>query len=221
MSASSKLYRSKIARSLLGQSLKDYIELAHSPSGALNTRGWSKSRKEKLPVNSDSKPIAWYTYAALSFLQNRIPSGSDVFEYGMGYSTIWWSERVRSVTSVEHDEAWFRKLSEDLPDNAKAILHEVATESYSSAVKEHGVVYDIIVVDGRRRIDCLSHVLPALASGGVIVFDNSEREKYRPGIEAFKAENEFRELDFSGMGPVTAVEWTTSIFYRDGNCLGI
>ena len=42
----------------------------------------------------------------------------------------------------------------------------------------------MIVIDGRAREACLSAALSALAPGGIIVYDNAGRARYRPGISA-------------------------------------
>lgn len=34
-----------------------------------------------------------------------------IFEYGSGNSTLWWSEKVDSIISVEHDKQCFEKVS--------------------------------------------------------------------------------------------------------------
>ena len=77
-----------------------------------------------------------------------------------------------------------------------------------------------MVVDGRDRPRCAMNAPAALKPGGVIHWDNSERASYAEGI-AFLANSGFRRLDFSGLGPVGAYAWRTSIFYKPDNCLGI
>jgi hypothetical protein len=59
-----------------------------------------------------------------------------------------------------------------------------------------------------------------LSSRGVIVWDNSDRERYQAGYDFLRGSG-FRRLDFAGPGPVDFWPWCTSIFYRDHNCLQI
>ena len=80
--------------------------------------------------------------------------------------------------------------------------------------------FDIIVVDGRRRNECAIQSLSSLSGVGVFVWDNSERVRYAEGQQALIAHG-FRRIDFAGRGPQLTRRWQTSIFYRDGNCLGI
>ena len=69
-------------------------------------------------------------------------------------------------------------------------------------------------------MNCAKRVLQALRSDGVVVWDNSDREKYEDGY-AFLKGHGFRQIDFEGIGPVNIDPWSTSIFYRDNNCLGL
>jgi hypothetical protein len=77
-----------------------------------------------------------------------------------------------------------------------------------------------VVIDGRQRVKCAHHAVPALNGSGVILWDNTERPEYREGTEFLK-ERGFRRVDFVGMAPINESASMTSIFYRDGNCLGL
>jgi hypothetical protein len=59
-----------------------------------------------------------------------------------------------------------------------------------------------------------------LSDRGVVVLDDSEREHYAEAIKFFK-NNGFRELSFSGVSPGLFYLKSTSVFYKDSNCLGI
>jgi hypothetical protein len=76
------------------------------------------------------------------------------------------------------------------------------------------------VIDGRDRVNCTKASLGALKPDGSIVFDNSDRSDYESGYSFLQA-NEFRRLDFWGMGPINSYGWCTSVFYRTQNCFGI
>jgi hypothetical protein len=60
----------------------------------------------------------------------------------------------------------------------------------------------------------------ALCPGGVIVWDDTERERYAEGQRILRARG-FRKLEFVGIGPMVTVKKETSVFYRRDNCLGI
>jgi precorrin-6B methylase 2 len=145
----------------------------------------------------------------------------DVFEYGCGNSTLWWASRVRRIVSCEHDAAWYQQTRTTLPQNAE--LHHVALEyggAYSQLITRYSKEFDIVFIDGRDRVNCINHCLPALKSGGVVILDNSDEAEYVDGIQ-FLSANEFKQLHFAGPGPITAAIWRTTVFYKQNNCLGI
>ena len=53
-----------------------------------------------------NRPIPWYTYAAIDYLDQLDFSEKRVFEYGSGNSTLYWSQRCKAVVAVEHSEEW-------------------------------------------------------------------------------------------------------------------
>jgi hypothetical protein len=80
--------------------------------------------------------------------------------------------------------------------------------------------YDIIVVDGRDRVNCIRHAVDALSEVGVIVLDNSEREEY--GVACtFLESRGFRRLPLRGLAPLVNYVSETSLFYRSANVLGL
>jgi hypothetical protein len=186
------------------------------PQGYLRESGWLESYRRRVPV-SPRGPLPWFTYSAIAFLEPRLSSSLAVFEYGAGYSTLWWAARVGAVVACENDRAWYERMAADLPTNAK-LLYEARGEGYCAKAAEFQS--DIIVIDGRDRVECAKRCLSGLRERGVIVWDNSDRPRYAEGF-AYLAEHGFRRLDFYGLGPVNFTPWLTSIFYRTENCLGI
>ena len=195
--------------------------LLRGSSGYLKKVGWYHSFNKYMPVDKEGGALPWYTYAAIDFLGGRIKAGMTVFEYGSGNSTIWWAIRVSRVVSCEHDEHWFIKMKSDLPDNVtyRHIKLEPSGD-YSRAILQHDKEFDVIVIDGRDRVNCAKNSLCALNDRGVIVWDNSDRDEYQAGYD-FLSDNGFKRLDFSGLGPINTYGWCTSVFYRPQNCLGI
>ncbi|MDY6913835.1 MAG: class I SAM-dependent methyltransferase [Planctomycetota bacterium] len=176
-----------------------------------------------MSVANDNQPIPWYTYASAAFLKDRIRPEWSVFEYGSGNSTLWWAELVHKgkVISCEHEAAWYEIMRDRVPDHVE--LHYQALEpegNYSGFITRHPNRFDVIVIDGRQRLACAEYASGALKSGGVIVWDNSDREDYRPGFDLLQQQG-FKRLEFTGMGPINSMGWSTSILYRPNNCLGI
>ena len=183
--------------------------------------GWLRSVKEGLPVDRAGNCIPWFTYPAISFLKTRVKSEMVVFEYGSGNSTLWFSNHVLNVTSCEHNIQWHNSFKRRIPSNVDYFYQElIYGGEYSRIIMKYEKKFDIIVIDGRDRVNCVKNSLGALKDTGVIIWDNTDREKYIKGC-LYLTQNGFRRLDFVGIGPVNDYEWSTSIFYMDNNCLGI
>jgi len=181
--------------------------------------GWFKSFRSGKSVDGSGNPIPWFVYSAVDFLDDRLPEDVKIFEYGSGSGTLWWADRVSVVHSVEHNPKWSKKIKTEIPGHVH-LMHRKPGEGYESSVLVSGVTYDVIILDGRNRDKCLGHSLQALSERGVIIFDDSNWEKYQKTISYIRSIG-FRQLPFSGMGPIEFRECETSIFYRDGNILGI
>ncbi|WP_026630774.1 FkbM family methyltransferase [Dyadobacter alkalitolerans] len=187
--------------------------------GALKQYGWFRSFHTKQSVDANGDPLPWYTYPFILFLKPRLKPDFVVFEYGSGNSTRWYGARVKQITAVEHDADWIKLIKPKLPSNAK-VIEKPLGDSYIQAVKDADERYNIIIVDGRNRVKCANFAVDYLTNDGVLILDNSEREWYQKAKDYLK-ERGFRRLDFIGMAPIVGIETCTSVFYRDGNCLGI
>src|SRR5947207_12916151 len=66
--------------------------------------------------------VPWFTYPAIEALKNWDLSDKRVFEYGSGYSTLFWAAGAKEVVSVEHDAAWYEKIVKLAPPNVRLIL---------------------------------------------------------------------------------------------------
>ncbi len=183
--------------------------------------GWFRSFRRGESVDATGNPIPWYSYPAIEFLRGRVRPELSVFEYGTGNSTLWWASRAREVFAVEHDEAWFRKMQPKVPPNVTLRHVPLApTGEYARSLLRAGQPFNLVVIDGRDRVECARVAPRALTDDGVIVFDNSDRAEYAEGYAALHSAG-FRHIGFVGMTPIAAVKVETSIFYRSGNWLGI
>lgn len=183
--------------------------------------GWIQSCIEGASVDAAGRPIPWYRYAAIDFLRERVRPEHRVFEFGSGNSTHWWAQHARHVTAVEHDSAWAQRVAEEAAENVEIL--EVPLEpdgDYCRTPLRIGGKYEIIVIDGRDRTNCALQCLSALTDDGVVIWDDSWRNRYRRGL-SFLAESGFRRLRFTGLGPIAPNPGETSILYRPVNCFEI
>ncbi len=183
--------------------------------------GWIRSQSEQMCVDKYGMPIPWLNYPFINFISERLHKNLNIFEYGSGQSTLFWAERLKSVHSVEHEKVWFNKVESTLgkKDNVTYIYEELG-EKYVNAITKTASEFDIILVDGRNRVDCCEKAYTRLTDKGVLILDNSERKRYKPAWD-FLQRKGFRTLTFSGLAPLAYEQSSTTIFYRPNNCLEI
>ena len=189
--------------------------------GYLVDTGWIKSFLHKEPLDKDGKPIPWLVYPAISFLRKRLNADMSLFEYGCGNSTIYFSQAVKKVVSAEHSRQWFEKIKARVENNAEVIFSELDENGkYCRTIKTTGVRYNIIIIDGEDRVNCIKNCLENLTEDGVIILDDSDRNEYDSGIK-FLVQKGFKRLDFWGISAGFMNYKATTIFYRGLNCLNI
>jgi hypothetical protein len=183
--------------------------------------GWFNAFDTQSPVDGEGNPIPWVTYSFIDFIKERIKKQHTVFEFGSGNSTYFYGKYAGLVVSVEHDKEWYNKIVSTKPENSEMIFCELVRDGdYCRVPIKLEEKFDIIIVDGRDRVNCCKQSINALSDNGVIVLDDSERETYKDGINFLKTKG-FKELRFTGISPGLFYWKATSIFYRTDNCLGI
>lgn len=184
----------------------------------LSSVGWYRSFQKRIPIDASGEPIPWYSYPAISFLEERVRPDWKVFEYGCGNSTLWWSKRVARVDSCEHHKGWYDSISTQLPDNA--VCHFKQHNDYASFASTFEGTINVLVIDGVDRVECAKNCIPALSDAGIVIIDDSNRSEYQAGYDYLTGQG-FKRLDFTGIGPITMIPVSTAIFYRVDNCLGL
>lgn len=201
--------------------LKAIKKLISKADSFLYTTGWMESLKSGYPCDVDGKPVPWMNYAIIAFLEERLDSNMTLFEFGSGYSTLFFAERVNEVTSVEYNRYWFDMVLKMVPENVEMIFQENDIDGeYCRCVSKKSVNYDVIIVDGRDRVNCIRQAVDALTENGVIILDNSEREKYREGVE-YAHTRGFKSIEFKGIAPANRHLYGAMVFYREKNCFGL
>lgn len=164
----------------------------------------------------------WMGRTVVDFLRKRLKYNMRVFEWGCGNSTLFWSHYVKEVVSVEHNYTWYEKMKKIVPENVNVQYCELEYGGeYCRKILENGQLFDIIVIDGRDRVNCAASAVKSLNPQGVIVWDNSERESYVQGYQMLQ-ELGFKKIEFSSIiYGLPGTEDFTAIFYRDNNILEI
>ena len=196
------------------------LTLIYSKRSFLRESGYFKSVALKRPCRLDGSPIPWMNYGAINFLEDRLSSDLDIFEYGSGNSTIFFASLVNSVTSLECDHGWYEYVKGILPDNASVVFCPIGDPAYVGAIAEQDKKFDVVIVDAEERVKCMLNAPEFLTDRGVIILDDAARPAYQEGVDGLLSRG-FRVLPFDGMKAGGINIYRTSIFYRDDNCLRI
>jgi len=195
---------------------------------------WSKSLRNGRSPMVDRKP--WVTIAALHWLEKSIKKGWQVFEYGMGGSTLFFLDKGCHVVSVEHHKGWYDQVSKILKSTSliKSYLEEPSAQNlnpvYESQFKKwKGMNFesyvrvaetlpdqrlDLALVDGRARNQCIVAIMDKVKPGGFLLLDNSERSRYQAAIEMLQQAG-WTTTHFAGPGFYEqGAFWCTSLFQK-------
>lgn len=160
-------------------------------------------------INPIDLELPWISIDALKRIEKKLSITMKVFEFGSGGSTIFFSKYVELVCSVEHDSDWYDLVKSKLNSmniqnvrlklyqpskilDATKKIHRSYTKKeflnynfydYVNHIDIYPIEYfDLILIDGRSRADCLEVSVSKLNSGGILVFDNADRDEYQIAI---------------------------------------
>lgn len=175
--------------------------------------------------------VPWWSYRAIDEVERWLKSRTEVrvFEWGSGASTAWLAARANRVTTVEHHAGFASTVRRLIPENVglevvPAVRRETPAvpsrrrghrhldfEDYVGAIDRLGGTYDLICIDGRAREACLDRAVDHLGTGGIIVFDNTNRSRYRRAMERHPG---FEVTNHRGLTPALPYPSTTSLMRR-------
>ena len=53
----------------------------------------------------------WYTFEALDEISKWDTKDWNIFEYGGGYSTLWWRDKAKNVITIDNNKNWCEKMN--------------------------------------------------------------------------------------------------------------
>ena len=148
--------------------------------------GFLESSKRNIPVNDKNEVMPMYTYPCYEWINSIDWTNSKVFEYGTGYSTIWWQNKNVDYHAVEDNKQWYDMIKDKTNINYKPGLHK-----YIQSIYDYNYKFDVIVIDGVFRFDCIKPALDKIKNDGIIIVDNTDWHR-----------NSKEELDKSDLIPI-------------------
>lgn len=189
--------------------------------GYLYDEGWFDSIKRRKSIGRGAAPKIWMTYPFLDFFEERLGSEMSIFEYGCGNSTLYLESRVGRVFSVEHDKIWYESIKKKVTAKTELLFRSIEPQiDYVQCIKDVVELFDIVIVDGRYRNNCVEFSISFLKDEGVLILDDAERAEYQYARDYLKSKG-FRKIEFRGIAPGIIYKKSTCVFYRNNNCLGI
>jgi predicted O-methyltransferase YrrM len=165
--------------------------------------GLGPGKPEKAPVNAFKRipegsfagphgkivpDHPWLTPEAMGFLESILTPTSSVLETGAGGSTLWIAKRAGMVVTYEHDEKWYSTIRRELDRRGIRNVLLYLIPSYPTAgLTFDDEIFDVLLVDGRGRVQTIKTALRSVKRGGWILLDNSERTRYDSGKEILDA----------------------------------
>lgn len=150
------------------------------------------------------------TLVELSQKKNNL----NILEWGSGFSTIYFSKFFKKKgipfkwIAIENFVPWYEKVIAMLKENSlsndvecylknptyevdKNIQETLNLDNYINYPSELGTKFDLIIVDGRKRSECLKMASNNLATDGVVILHDAEREWYHEGFKYYVGGGEF------------------------------
>lgn len=144
-------------------------------------------QSDRKTVKIGGRPL--WAAGASKTIENFIAArggAARILEFGSGSSTIFLLSRGATVTTVEHHEGWAEAVQEvasarELGDRLTLLRRD---RPYANVVDgfAEGTRFDILLLDGRERIECLRRALPLVAPDGLVLLDDAQRDRYWPAF---------------------------------------
>jgi len=141
---------------------------------------WDRLVEKRFRANHPGLP--WLDPTAISLLETLLRREDCGLEFGSGRSTLWFSARTSTLTSIEHNREWYEQektlLAEKHCENVN-LLHfpldamEEGIPVYARAAESFPAAsLDYVLIDGVHRDFCASLSLDRIAPGGMLIIDN-------------------------------------------------
>lgn len=163
--------------------------------------------------------LPWMTYPFIEFIAEKLRQDYEIFEFGLGASTLFFASHVKKVTVVENDAKWCEimkiKIAQLGLKNIEIILLSSIFDSsiYENSLRNLEKKFDLIIVDSRKRFECVKNSYEFIKDGGALILDDSQREGYKKIFE-FMHEKNFQQQDFIGIAPGQVKLKMTTMFTR-------
>jgi len=167
-----------------------------------NKFGFLESSKNDVPVDGDGSIMPLYTYPCYEWINSIDWDSADIFEFGCGFSSVFWKEKNANVYGVDHDLEWINRVN-------NGATYEPDLKKYPNIINNFDKKFDVIIIDGRSRYDCVLPSISKLKFGGMIILDNSDLHK---STKELLDNQNLIPIHFHGFKPIHVDSETTSCY---------
>jgi predicted O-methyltransferase YrrM len=133
----------------------------------------------------------WLMPEVIQWLEAILRRDTVMLETGAGGSTVWLAQRVGHLITYENNFAWAgrvrHRLEQSKTDGFRCPVDLRFVEAYPTAGLTMLPPLDVAMIDGRGRVRSVIDALPCIKSGGWLILDDSDRERY---VEALRLARE-------------------------------
>lgn len=148
--------------------------------------------------------IPWMSDEEIGYIRDKILKMAksrdriDVLEWGSGYSTKYYTELMLkngieySWDTMEYSRGWYEKVKNWRLKNVRAYLFPTENPEESDMnefVKFPATLkkkYDLIIVDGRKRVRCMLEAKKLLKKNGIVILHDADRKNYHEAFKFYK-----------------------------------
>lgn len=171
----------------------------------------------------------WLVQQSIEFIKDYLITINtpNILEFGTGYSTIWFCKQFKcNIVSVDHDGVWHNNIKNQLKEYSPRLIlrpsevvsyeDDLLKKSYADIADEFDdEFFDLVLIDGRNRVDCFNRSERTLKTGGIMMLDNSERSEYNEIIQKYSGKEcyEFEQTIPDNYGFMYG-GWKTTIWIK-------
>ena len=144
----------------------------------------------------------------------KLGNNIDILEWGAGTSTRYYANLLNrkkikfTWEAIEYDIRWYVEMlkmnlknvrlhlfdQEVLRIDDRRVLRGYEMNEYVKFPTRLGKKYDLIFIDGTKRVRCLKESLNLLKKDGIVLVHDAQREEYKEGFNYYKGKHLSRML---------------------------
>jgi len=158
--------------------------------------GWGTP--DEMTIDSPKSNVPFVPFMAVKeyeYIRDLINTEKfeTVLEWGAGSSTIWFPNNttIKSWLAIEHNEKYIEYLKDKVSDKVELSLR-TTHHSYLDVISRR---FDLILIDGLYRDECLERAFDLLNPRGIILLHDAGRKAYHDFYDKYP-----HEIVFEGEG---------------------